>query len=182
MKERLRCSDIASCSSGKIFFDTNIILSLFTSLTVRQNANEYSKFFGECVKLNKALYIDTHVLSEFVNAYLRFEYKKYLKSHKIDSTKCSFKDYRGRQEGIDAMNAAEAVVKNRLLKKFTLAGKQFCCADISSFSFVGADFNDLIITEICKEHDLVLATDDGDFLNADISVISENSAYHPTTA
>ena len=178
MKDRFRCCDIASCSSSKIFFDTNIVLSLFTPLTVRQNANEYSKFFGECLKQNKTLYIDTHVLSEFINAYMRFEYKKYLKKNNIDATMYSFKDYRSCQEGIDAMKNAEAVVKNRLLKKFTIAGKEFSATDIASFSFAGTDFNDLVIAEICKEHNLALTTNDSDFLLADISIISENAVYH----
>jgi len=182
MKERFRCCSIDSSHPVKIFFDTNVILSLFTSLGVRKNADEYSRFYGACLQQKKELYIDTHVLSEFINAYLRLEYRKYLRAQNIDSSTFNFKDYRSCSEGLEALSSVEAVVKNRLLKKFILAGKRFCCDDIASFSLAGKDFNDLLIVEICKEHELALATDDSDFLDADIAVISENSVYHASAS
>ena len=37
------------------------------------------------------------------------------------------------------------------------------------------DFNDLIITEICKDKNLILVTDDGDFKDSNIEVVTVNN-------
>lgn len=36
------------------------------------------------------------------------------------------------------------------------------------------DFNDALLVEICKKNDLVLVTDDGDFLAQDVPIASSN--------
>lgn len=178
MSTRFRCKNIGEWQSNKVFFDTNIVLSLFTPLVLKNNANEYSRLFGDCLKNSIEMYIDTHVLSEFINKYIRYEYQIYLKINNISPLELKFKSYRSLPEGVKAMELVESIVKNRLLKRFLLARKAFVNGDIAALSFSGADFNDLIILEICKENALALVTDDSDFLNAEIAIISEKAIYH----
>ena len=45
---------------------------------------------------------------------------------------------------------------------------------IDKYTHGGTDFNDLVIEELCKNRDLKLITDDGDFKNREISVLTAN--------
>jgi predicted nucleic acid-binding protein len=175
MSLRIKAADIASVAGRPLFFDANVLLYLFGSAPYPQWAvNAYSSLFSQCLKMGNTLCLDVFVLSEFVNRFLRIEYENYLKAQKMDKNQINFKHFRSINEGIQATQDVEEVVKGRILKQFKIIGKLFDEADIASISLAGTDFNDALIVKTCEKHECVLVTNDADFRSANIDILSAN--------
>lgn len=176
MSLRIRAVDVASVKNRQLFFDTNVLLYLFGGTPYPKWAVEaYSRVFGICLTLKTPLCVDVIVLSEFINRFLRIEYKKYLKSHGIDEKQCDFKNFRSTPEGIQAAQDVEMIVNGQILKRFTMVGKLFNESDVSSISLANTDFNDALIVKTCREHQCVLVTNDADFCGVDIDILTANN-------
>jgi predicted nucleic acid-binding protein len=179
MSLRINAADVAAVTGRSLFFDANVLLYLFGSAPYPQWAvNAYACLFNQCLKLGNTLCLDVFVLSEFVNRFLRIEYENYLKSQKIDRNQVNFKHFRSFDEGIQAAQDVEVIVKGRLLKQFKIVGKLFDESDIVSIGLVGADFNDALIVKTCEVHQCVLVTHDADFKSARIDILSANQKLH----
>ena len=46
---------------------------------------------------------------------------------------------------------------------------------VDQYAKGNADFNDQMIVALCKENEFKLVTDDGDFHNQDISIVTANN-------
>jgi predicted nucleic acid-binding protein len=175
MSLRIKADDVVSVAGRPLFFDANVLLYLFGGAPYPQWAvNAYSGLFSQCLKLGNTLCLDVFVLSEFVNRFLRIEYESYLKARKMDRNQVNFKQFRFIDEGIQAAQDVEAVVKGRLLKQFKIVGKLFDESDIASIGLVDTDFNDALIVKTCEAHQCVLVTHDADFISANIDILSAN--------
>jgi len=153
-------------SRDKVFIDTNILIFLFSPSFVnshRYQVDKYSAVFSLLVENKCVLYINSHVISEFINRCLRIDFDNNFNSEKNKNYK---KDYRNSAEYLKTI---QIVLKQ--LKKFLKLAKHIN-DDFESFDITNAynttkesDFNDLIIADTVRSNNLKLFSDDRDFQN-----------------
>lgn len=56
-----------------------------------------------------------------------------------------------------------------------MIGKVFNEPDICAIDLANADFNDELIIQTCQEHQCVLVTNDADFKEANIDILTANN-------
>ena len=170
MKHRL-VTDHAFTPEDKLFLDANIWLYLHSQLKPHGRLiNTYSKVFNRIIRAKSEIYIDVLVLSEFINRYARVR-------QQIVAPRINFKTFRqSRNFKQVAQDVADDVKK--ILKDCCLIESGFTTVEmddlLDEYAAGNSDFNDQIITKLCKSNGLTLITHDGDFRCQDISILTAN--------
>lgn len=158
----------------KILLDTNIWLYLFPAPTNSSNnyAKKYSKAFSNLLSAKAQPVLDSMILSEYLNRYIRIEWAgNYKLKYPI------FKDFRKSYDFFHVGKSAE-IFANKILSFCEIhsisANELDLKKALAGFSLGKVDFNDAILVEICKKRDLKLMTNDGDFLDGGIEVLTAN--------
>lgn len=169
-------SDISSHSFSKndlLFLDTNIWLSVYGPITyIRRRASIYSNALRDIRTTGCSIFIDILVLSEFINAYAKWEY------HQSTQKNIHYKNFR-KSSGF--ISIAKDIANNvrRIINQCTYCNYNFTNERMEEllidFENGSLDFNDQIFTEICKNEGLVLVTDDGDFKDSGLTILTANS-------
>lgn len=180
MPERIKRKDLKSLSGRTIFFDTNILLFLFNpAIDIESNSKkwqkDYSGLFAEIVIQKHPRCTSLFVLSEFYNRYLRIE-ASIQTNTKSESDSREFKKFRNSDEGLLVDKSIKEIIRSKL------PGSGLSYLDINFnqqeilnlLDMPGLDFVDRIIVETCKKKNLVLLTDDADFRDIDIPILSLN--------
>lgn len=154
-------------STDKVFVDTNILIFLFSPSYVQSNHNQiekYSAIFTSLVKNKCTLYVNSHVVSEFINRCLRIDFDN---NYNINGDKNYKKDYRVSQEYLKTIQIVLKELK-KFLKLANHINDDFVSFDISTAytTTKESDFNDLIIADTVRKNNLKLLSDDGDFKNS----------------
>ncbi|MDD9817954.1 MAG: PIN domain-containing protein [Gammaproteobacteria bacterium] len=157
-------------SADRLFFDTNIWLSLYGLRKPHDpRAIIYSRIFKEILNAGSRIYIDVLIVSEFMNAYARNKHKS--------NSKGKFKEYR-QSRAFEKIAKEIADAARRILKHCEFITSNLNTSKINvlidEYAEGKSDFNDQVITEICKRKRLKLITDDGDFLGKGIQVLTAN--------
>lgn len=156
----------------QLFLDTNIWLYLYAPQeTQRHWVNIYSEVFERILKARSGIFTDVLVLSEFINVYARQEWK--LKAGPIRD----FKKFRNSRRFKPIAQNIAADVKRVLghcsrIKSGSSVLKMDSLLD--EYAASNSDFNDQVITELCKTNGFTLITNDSDFKNQTIPVLSAN--------
>jgi predicted nucleic acid-binding protein len=167
-------SEIHSLNKRQIFFDANILLYIFWP-TGSGWTKPYSTIFNRLLKQKNEMAVDFIVISEVVNRAVRIEYEKHLQTNNTPKENLPFKKYRDSQDGQEALNDVYEIVKKNIVSKFSIAGKAFTKSDIENFLHIDSlDFSDKGIAAICKEHGFVLLTNDKDFADSDLEILTSN--------
>ena len=160
-------------SEDRLFFDANVWLYLY----LHQGSdggyweNLYSDVFDHILGAGSQIYIDVLVVSEFINAFARQVWKASGLFPK------DFKKFRNTPEFEPvAQNIAAAVEKmmqysSRVESRFPTLDMNKLLRDYATGSL---DFNDQVIVEICRRNRFTLVTNDGDFRNQDIPILTAN--------
>ena len=138
---------------------------------------DYSSAYKSIVSHKISSAIDRISLSEFINRALRQEYEKHLKEENISRKVLSYKDFRNQLYGQETVREVYSIVENKILKNFEFVDKAMTSSDILSVikeDFI--DFNDKIILNVCKEYNMILLTNDGDYKNASVDILTANPA------
>lgn len=168
MATKYRLQDVAQLNGRDIFLDANILIYLFWPTGQYHFEQNYARVFRNLLRQQNNLFVDFLMISEVINRILRIEHKK------INPTQ-KFKDFRNSQDGIDALNDIYIIVKNEILNRFNILGKVFDKQDIELFLTIDdLDFVDKATVKLCKENTLVLLTNDKDFRNADLDILTGN--------
>lgn len=168
MATKYRLQDVAQLNGRDIFLDANILIYLFWPTGQYHFEQNYARVFRNLLRQQNNLFVDFLMISEVINRILRIEHKK------INPTQ-KFKDFRNSQDGIDALNDIYIIVKNEILNRFNILGKAFDKQDIELFLAIDdLDFVDKATVKLCKENTLVLLTNDKDFRNADLDILTGN--------
>lgn len=168
MATKYRLQDVAQLNGRDIFLDANILIYLFWPTGQYHFEQNYARVFRNLLRQQNNLFVDFLMISEVINRILRIEHKK------INPTQ-KFKDFRNSQDGIDALNDIYIIVKNEILNRFNILGKVFDKKDIELFLTIDdLDFVDKATVKLCKENTLVLLTNDKDFRNADLDILTGN--------
>ncbi|MBN1261798.1 MAG: type II toxin-antitoxin system VapC family toxin [Anaerolineae bacterium] len=136
-------------------------------------AKTYSKALAAMLAARSHLYINVLILSEFINRYARLEYSRYSGSVPYSD----FKDYR---KSTDFKPIAQAIVVavRSILQFCSRIDSGFSTLDIASllheFEEGDSDFNDQVLTDLCRRRGLILATHDSDFRDQGLTVVTAN--------
>lgn len=147
----------------RLFFDTNIWIYIYGPLVNSPDTKSvtYANALKQIRRQGSHLFIDASVLSEFINAYARLEYKQ-----RFANTYKTFKQFR---QSPNFISIAEDIVNNtkRIVKLCQPCDLQFSRLNLTSildeYAQGKADYNDQLLIEICVENNLTLVTHDADF-------------------
>jgi hypothetical protein len=162
-------------SNGEpLLLDANVWLFLFPAPSGRPSGSRasYSVAFKEMLKVGVYLALDALVLSEYLNRYCRIEWKVLHKSAYPE-----FKRFRKSPEYISVGNGA-AVFARSILKFCTKHDHPFSSTDVervlTDFECGACDFNDGLFVETCRLNGWKFVTNDADFINGGIEVLTSN--------
>ena len=157
----------------RLFMDANIWLYLDGPQKSNSNLRTiYSKVFSRILNAGSQIYIDVLIVSEFINSYARVRWKVVAPHRK------TFRDFRNSPAFKTVATDISADVK-RILKHCSLIESGFETLKLddvlNEYATGKYDFNDQVITEVCKTNGLTLITNDGDFKSQEIPVLTANS-------
>lgn len=163
-----KLQDFSRISERDVFFDANILIYLFWPTGQFRYEENYARTFRNLLRQGNKLYVDFLVISEVINRIIRVEYNK-------SGLDMNFKEYRNSEEGQDVLNDIYTIIKEQIINRFNFAGKAFSKDDINSFlSIDELDFVDKAIVSICTENDFILLTNDRDFKNSSLDILTGN--------
>lgn len=171
-----RISDYRFCRQDRLLLDANIWLFVYGPNGPRHKVKIYSQAFRRMMEKGSHIYIDVLIISEFINRYAKMKFD--LAQKKGESFK-KFKDLR-QSEAFKpiAKNVADAT--SLVLKRCHRIKSGFETLDIDTlvceYAKGQSDFNDQVIAEICRRERLKLVTDDSDFRDIGVPVLTANKA------
>lgn len=177
MSEIYNLSEYKFSRDEGVFFDTNVWINLhFPHPNSKKRASSYSRAFQKILSARSRIFIDVIVLSEFVNVFIKMEQREFTGST------YDYKSFRRSSDFVQVANAL-GIYLSKIFHHATKIGTEFVEIDgsilITGLQTQSCDFNDLIIAETCKRSNLKLITDDRDFADLDVSIITANSALLP---
>jgi predicted nucleic acid-binding protein len=170
--------DIASYAfsdSDRLLLDANVWMFVHGPNKPGDNrVAVYSRALAKILAARSAIHIDVVVLSEFINPYARLRYNILRSSA---GAPADFKKFRNSADFKPVAQDIAGAVR-RVLKSCTRTGSGFASVDIASlideYEKGESDFNDQMLTELCKSRGLTFVTDDGDFKGLGLSLITAN--------
>lgn len=170
-------SQISTLTGRKVFFDANIVIYIFWPTGSQHWENQYASAFNNLMTQQNELVVDFMVISEVINRIIRIEYEKHLVTHQLTRQVFSYKTYRDSTEGESAMNDIYLIVKHTILPLFSVSGKTFSKNEIETFLTLDTlDFTDKGVVQLCIENNFVLLTNDKDFKQSGVDILSSNPA------
>jgi predicted nucleic acid-binding protein len=169
MAERFNKNRISEIQDRSVFVDANVLIYLnWSAPGSEQNEIQYSTVYQELITQKNKLFVDFLVISEVVNRILRIEHQRKIPEQ-------NFKQFRDSENGQSALSDIYKVIENSILEDFNIIGKSFSENDIKGFLCVdNLDFMDKGILKICQENNFVLLTNDKDYKNSDIDILTCN--------
>ncbi len=168
MATKYRLQDVGQLNGRNIFVDANVLIYLFWPTGQHDYEQNYARVFRNLLRQGNDLFVDFLVISEVINRVVRIEHQK------INPT-IKYKSFRDSQDGKDAINDIYIIVKNDILKRFSIMGKSFVQHEIEGFLVIDdLDFVDKATVSLCSENSLVLLTNDKDFKNSGLDILTGN--------
>ena len=160
----------------KYLFDTNVLIKIFYPTLGSKKSTPYIQLFDKLIAEKSTMIISSIHISEFINRCIRFQYDLYRDLH---SNIKDFKhDYRETDDYRDSMNAILEIVTNDILSVFCKKNDNFQLMNdeylfLYGFSY---DFNDAFISEMSRQENCILITDDADYANFsdNLTIVTNN--------
>lgn len=161
------------------FFDNNAWIFIFCPLGEydRHKQHIYSSFLHSVLEARASIYINSLILSEFCNRYLRFDYSVW--KNETKQFKADYKHHYIPSERYKETTNILSILIKKIMQLTTLvkADDDFDSINISHICdhLHAIDFNDSYYIEFCKKNSLMLVTNDRDFTkipNSNLTIIS----------
>jgi len=148
----------------KIFLDTNILVFLFSPAFVdskKWQIEKYNQIVSRLLSSGNKMYINSHVVSEFINLCLRMDFNKNFNKDKNKNFK---NDYRKSADYTNTLGIILSELK-KILDITSTVNDDFVSFDILSECKCNQqlDFNDLVIARTVINNNFSLLSDDTDF-------------------
>ncbi|MEI7589825.1 MAG: PIN domain-containing protein [Deltaproteobacteria bacterium] len=158
--------------NDELLLDTNIWLLLYGPQGKSHSSKDiYSEAFARILKAKSRIYIDMLIISEFINTYARTKWKQ------VASQEKTFKEFRNSTVFKPIAEDVAADVQ-QVLKHCSRISIDFESLNINGLinEYAGgkSDFNDQILVLLCEKNGLKLITNDGDFHQYEIPVVTAN--------
>jgi len=156
-----------------LLLDANIWLYLFPAPSDKSTyaSANYSAALKSMIQTGTQLVLDALILSEYLNAYCRIEYKANAPQG------MTFKQFRNSANFLKVGTTATGYSK-KILSLCQRHNNVFVSADIKQvlgdFEIGIYDFNDGLLADSCRQNGWKLVTHDGDFTEGGIDVLTTN--------
>lgn len=168
-------STYAFSSGDEFLLDTNIWFLIYgPSRPGDRRVAIYSKALRQMLEAKCAIYVEVLILSEYINRYARLRHNLLKSTAGVD---LDFKRFRkGAHFKLIAKDIAGDV---RHIMKYCQrieSDLPVCNIDglIDDFESGDSDFNDQVLAELCKGRSLKLVTDDSDFKDCGLNILTAN--------
>jgi predicted nucleic acid-binding protein len=181
MSHYWRIDRLPSLKNKKILFDANIWIYIFCEIGEfrKYYVDKYSKAFFILLKTPNTIYTDLIVISEFIIRYLMISFENYIKRENLLTFDYK-KDYRKTSDFEEAWTSVCDIVSMKILSKSLIINSDYNQTSIKKLlrkDQFETDFNDKHIINLCEIENMFLMTNDADFKNTDLNIITENEAY-----
>jgi predicted nucleic acid-binding protein len=168
MATKYKLHKVSQLKNRVVFVDANVLIYLFWPTGKQQWEIDYATAYLSLLKQANRLYVDFLVISEVINRILRIEHKK-------KQSLTPFKQFRDSADGQQSLSDIYLIVENQILSRFNVIGNAFSLTDILNFLTVDSlDFLDKGILKTCQNNNFVLLTNDKDFKNVNIDILTCN--------
>ena len=168
--KRYGIHQIGEVKDRKVFFDTNVLLLIFHEDFRNDPRNgKYIKLFIGILARRMEIFVKEIVLSEFYSFALKREREK--------SNFPSVKAFRDSEAGIEAREEIFGYMKAMLQQLNYIPSNLSLTEMTNQFTVDSLDYNDKLIAETCRKNDFVLVTDDADYMDTEIDVLSANTMF-----
>jgi len=168
--KRYGIHQIGEVKDRKVFFDTNVLLLIFHEDFRNDPRNgKYIKLFIGILARRMEIFVNEIVLSEFYSFALKREREK--------SNFPSVKAFRDSEAGIEAREEIFGYMKAMLQQLNYIPSNLSLTEMTNQFTVDSLDYNDKLIAETCRKNDFVLVTDDADYMDTEIDVLSANTMF-----
>lgn len=174
----IKPKDLEIKYTDQFLFDTNIWLLLFGTISDYQKKDQvaYSNLLQKLITLDKPIFINSIILSEFANVLLRYEYNQWITNNGHIGYNYK-KDFVGTKDYINVVNDVKVLINKILsIPIITKVSDNFNGIDLNNIytNFGIADFNDAYLTEMALKNNYKIVTNDADFKNvaANINLIT----------
>ena len=157
----------------KLFLDANIWMCLYGPQRWRRaKVQTYSKAFKDILNAKCQIYIDVLIVSELINSWARLMQKV------VAQNISQFKDFRSSPHFKSVAQNIAADAK-QIMSHCSPIESGFATLAIddllNDYAAGNSDFNDQVITELCKSNGLTLITHDSDFNSPEIPILTANN-------
>ncbi|MCU4190205.1 PIN domain-containing protein [Flavobacterium sp. HXWNR29] len=157
-------------SNQSFFFDNNIWMFLYCPIAQYNEAkqNVASTLFEKILSRNGSIIVNSLIVSEFSNAYLRLDFNLWKEETK--NPLANFKnDYFSTKRAIDTRSDIANTVNNKILKIAEKHPDSFNALNFNNIfsAYKVLDYNDAIIYNECINKNWILVSDDSDFTKFD---------------
>lgn len=172
-----KAHDLATYAFQKeepLLLDTNVWLYLCPAPSDKAigYAAGYSSALKNMLTAGSCLVMDAMILSEYLNRYCRIEWSALHKR-----TYSDFKAFR-KSAAFSSVGQGAATYARSMLRICTCHDHPFATADVvrilTDFEAGSNDFNDGLLAEACRHHNWKFVTNDGDFVEGGIEVLTTN--------
>ncbi len=161
--------------SDKIFVDANVWLHFFPapSAPIPGFAQSYSQCLCKILSVESSLISDLMIISEYVNTYCRCEWNAF--KDKYDNRDISFKDFRKSDAFISVGKTSSAYAKKiySMVKIYPNSPVDFDTL-FNGYKSGMLDFNDAVFVELCRKNGYKMLTNDADFKDSGIEILTSN--------
>lgn len=158
-----------------VLFDANVLIYNFWPSGNPSWAHHYSRAFKNLLSQGNPLLVSFVILSEVINRVLRLEYDNYLKATGQSPQTIRFKDFRNSPDGQQVLTDIYDIVLGDILTRFTMIDQSLSNPDTAALLVPGPlDFNDAYIVKLCRDQNLILLTNDADFGQSGMDLLSSN--------
>lgn len=168
-------SAYAYTPNDEFLFDANVWFSIYGPAKPGDNrARVYSKALSLMLAAKCRIYIEVLILSEYINRYARLKHNILKARPGVDQ---DFKRFRSSASfkpiASDIAGDVRQILKHceRIESDLTQID---VAAVIDEFEMGDADFNDQVLTDLCKRRNLKLVTHDSDFKNRGLNILTAN--------
>ena len=159
-----------------VLFDTNVWIAIEGMDPSSTRTSGYGDFYAELRKSDNVLIVNDYVLGEFHNRCCRIEYSM-RKEASGDDGFPSFKRYRVSSDFRDFMQSMNEVCRGIAsdARYEGVSSDQLVIADVIDEACHGKmDWSDIVLREHCRKAGHVLVTDDYDFLDCGLDLVTGN--------
>ena len=163
--------------TDSFLFDNNVWVFLFGPISNvdKQKQIIYSAFLKEVRQRKCAIFINSLILSEFCNYWLRLEFNLWKKQFGVQ--KEIKRDFKPTQKYLDTVSEIKNAIKS-ILSSTERGTDNFNNINLDNIfdNFGSCDFNDSYYIELAQTNNWKIVTDDADFLNYsnNVDVITAN--------
>jgi predicted nucleic acid-binding protein len=167
-------------SNDVLFFDNNIWMYLYCPIGnyQKEKQQKYSTFFKYVCSAKSCIWINSLVLSEFCNAWLKIEFDNWKKKPENIGKSNYKKDFVQSVAYKEVVQEIKLTIPN-LLKNTEKCSDNFNFIDFNLVlaSFENCDFNDSYYLTLAHTNKWKIVTDDADFFNnstLNVEIITAN--------